>query len=282
MGGPVAIGQRPAAEQLAHTLGPPALHPIAGCQQIVVGGSATDEHHRLPQQHPVEDIPLALKPPPGKSWVAEEGQGLQYAAHGAGAGQRPWLDRRRSKGGSGSGAIHPPTLRIAWAGYARLAASHGCWFNGARSARWRGAHLGRFGVLVVGAAVTAGAGHPTPIVTALQPQYPVIVRGGEALDRAGVDAEQGRGGHQVALGDVELVRCPALDLGGARAVDQIHLDQLAVGVEAGVLQAAGGGRGGHEAVGIGGGDRALGQQHHQVGAVGDLALVPGVGAQLLA
>ncbi len=103
----------------------------------------------------------------------------------------------------------------------------------------------------------------------------------DAFHGAGVDAEDGGGGHELSDGDVGLEFGP-LDfvLGGHVAGEADHhfavLSEVAKGASAGV-------DGGLEEVVDGSFiDIGLRGEDDEVGAVGDLGLAPGVGQELLA
>ena len=85
--GAVAVGQRAAAQQLAHADGPPALAAIRLGQQIPDRPAAADEHQRLPEQVGGKHVAVLGEALLGKARITEEGQGLQHAGHGAGARQ---------------------------------------------------------------------------------------------------------------------------------------------------------------------------------------------------
>ncbi len=90
MVGSVAVGQRAAAQQLAHILGPPAFGGLRLGQEIVDRSAAADKHQPLGQQARFKDIAEPREAALGKGVIPEKSKGLQQAAAGAGLGKDPW------------------------------------------------------------------------------------------------------------------------------------------------------------------------------------------------
>lgn len=74
---------------------------------------------------------------------------------------------------------------------------------------WRG------GVFIISGAVAEGAGDGGGVAGGVEVEDFIIIRGGDAFERAGVYADEGGGGHELAEGDVDLAGVPCLALGGA-------------------------------------------------------------------
>ena len=83
-------------EQLPNTVGPPALHRIGLCEQVLNGLVPTNENHSLPQQPCLKDIPMLIESPAGKFRMPEKGQGFQDPCDGLGCRQWAWCHARAS------------------------------------------------------------------------------------------------------------------------------------------------------------------------------------------
>ena len=105
-------------------------------------------------------------------------------------------------------------------------------------------------------------------------QDPVIGRRIESLDRTGIHLQQSCGRHEGAQGDVHLVAGPTPNLLAAGPLNQVHLDHAPVGGQGPGIEAPGAGHGAQQPISLFCPDLAFGQKHHQVGGIGDLALVP--------
>ncbi len=141
------------------------------------------------------------------------------------------------------------------------------------------ADLGEAGVFVGFTAVPGGAADGGGEAFFGETENLVVLGGDEAFHGAGIDLEEGGGGHEIAEGDVGLADSPFCGDLAAGAVDDFTDHHAAKGLERFEGTAAHLDGTGEEFIDIGLGDFQETGENDVVGAIGYLRLVPGVGPE---
>ena len=142
------------------------------------------------------------------------------------------------------------------------------------------ADFGECGVFVIGGAVAGGAGDDGVEALGGEVEEGVVFARVDAFKRAGIDADECGGGHEVSEGYVNLAGGPLIDPSLARAGDDIGHHHVAVETEGFERDAADLCNAGEIFFHVGNIDFVRNGKNDEVRGVGNLGLVPRVRAQL--
>ena len=124
--------------------------------------------------------------------------------------------------------------------------------------------------------MSEGAGDGGSIAGADEAQDAIVVGWAEAFHGAGIDAECGCGGHEIAERDIRLFGGPMLDLVAACPFDEVADHHVAVTFEGFDRRATDLCGALDEGINIGAGERGSRGEYDVVRGIYDLALIPGV------